>query len=1033
MGIWTQILTLCSAIIGGIEGRGKGKDRDEETKTAAVRCLRSLLRPRNAGEGQSHKIEKLSRAQARLADIQAHVRTASLIPVLGQTIDSLLKTAESQNLPLQRLSLQVLRDIVSLYAPDYFVPTVLPGVISSATKIALGIPGGKGWAKGESVAGALGLMQDIIVRAVGDEVCLREGAVRKVRDLEDLVDFSEGASLHPDAGVQQPYSTARTPAWLRGTSSQLHIALNTITPLVSHPTPSALLALSDFSSTVLVATSLTLPQAQPLLLSFLLSLSNSPFPGVSTKARQELTSLLASPIAHSLLQTLMQNTRDNLAALPRMLPSQSDSKVEHVAGLIEAVCRLAAAGDEGRTGAVSIAVGVGKLLGPTGGIEKWGWGLLSALEFAQPPISPAKSSAALLMLEGKSSSEQCTPFPQINFKSISSPSTRSALERVFRSLGRASGETCIFAVEWFANIGTQGTERRAIAALWCACRLLEGVGNVSLDPEGSDDAIHARHSTRLQKLARSIARSVAELWESEERSSPQSGSPAQPEVQDDDILPVEHVKGIVSVRSPLDVVSSRPQPTRNFPSSNHSLRKSLALQLLSITSGILQARFAPLLIHTLYPVLHSLVSFDSHVSSTALAALDFITSSMSYASPANLLLSNFDYALDAVSRRLTRRWLDVDAAKVLSILVRLVGSDVVQRAGDVVEECFDRLDEYHGYDIIVEGLVEVLIEVIKVIEFGEDAAVARQEGFASKETRVRDDTRVDGLLEWVRQRHAPSIEEEDTTDYGPAPREAWGPSKAADQSEEAGHPQAQAIEEDPSPSPTQILTKQIVSRSLYFLTHGSPVIRARILKLLSSSVPVLPESALMPSIHDAWPFVLNRLRDEEPFVVSAAASLVESLATNVGSFMTRRLWDDVWPIFRTMLDKLNAADSTNALARRGNGAVGTESAYTHSHRLYISILKTMLAAVKGVQIQDSPAWQVILAFRRFLHSRAHEELQACARELYVAIGANNEDAVWLALSSSVGEVDQVTSFLHEPKWDISANVDIILERLVTVV
>ncbi len=37
------------------------------------------------------------------------------------------------------------------------------------------------------------------------------------------------------------------------------------------------------------------------------------------------------------MRTLMLLTRDNLNALPRLLPLMADAKVEHIAGLIEAV------------------------------------------------------------------------------------------------------------------------------------------------------------------------------------------------------------------------------------------------------------------------------------------------------------------------------------------------------------------------------------------------------------------------------------------------------------------------------------------------------------------------------------------------------------------------------------------------------------------------------------------------------------------------------------------------------------------------
>jgi hypothetical protein len=362
------------------------------------------------------------------------------------------------------------------------------------------------------------------------------------------------------------------------------------------------------------------------------------------------------------------------------------------------------------------------------------------------------------------------------------------------------------------------------------------------------------------------------------------------------------------------------------------------------------------------------------------------------------------------------------------VLIRLVGSDVVEKAADVVEECFDRLDEFHGYQIMVEGLVEVLGEVIKVIKLDEEATGVSS--FQSSSSHPGDNDRMDGFFEWFAQRHNPAMEEADQTDYGPAPHKAWGEAKVHGVAEETDEDNAAVDTSGDRPlTATQALTKQIISRSLYFLTHGSPVIRARVLTLLISSVPVLSESTLLPSIHSAWPFILNRLADSQSFVVSAAASLVEALATHVGSFMFRRVWDDIWPRFRAILAKLNAADATNALARRGDGAVGTESAYTHSHRLYRSLLKTMAAAMRGVQPQDSSVWEVILAFRRFLHNKAHEDLQEYARDLYIAIGMNNADAVWLALSSTSGQIQTKMSFLREPKWEIDSNITKIFQEL----
>ena len=69
--------------------------------------------------------------------------------------------------------------------------------------------------------------------------------------------------------------------------------------------------------------------------------------------------------------------------------------------------------------------------------------------------------------------------------------------------------------------------------------------------------------------------------------------------------------------------------------------------------------------------------------------------------------------------------------------------------------------------------------------------------------------------------------------------------------------------DEPPPTPTQALTSQIVSRSITLLTHGAPSIRTQILVLLATATPVLPASSLLPAVHRAWPFVLNRRAEPE--------------------------------------------------------------------------------------------------------------------------------------------------------------------------
>ncbi len=61
----------------------------------------------------------------------------------------------------------------------------------------------------------------------------------------------------------------------------------------------------------------------------------------------------------------------------------------------------------------------------------------------------------------------------------------------------------------------------------------------------------------------------------------------------------------------------------------------------------------------------------------------------------------------------------------------------------------------------------------------------------------------------------------------------------------------------------------------------------------------------------------------------------------------------------------------------------------------------MTFALKGVHEHEPSYWEVLMSFRRFLASHAHEELQKCAVDLYVQTARINPDAVWLILKFHV--------------------------------
>ncbi|KAG8901626.1 hypothetical protein FRB99_005186 [Tulasnella sp. 403] len=819
-------------------------------------------------------------------------------------------------------SLRVTRILLDSYIPSSRIPAVLPGVVSTMCHVALGRKVAKGWQNGDIVQEALDVLATVVIKSIGDVVCIESGIIK------------------------------------------------------------------------------------------------------------------------------------TLFTLPALILSRTgDAKLERSANQITALCQLAR-----HVHLKPISSRIAKLLGPNGGIEKWGTSLLGVLELTVPAIIPIGPSPVGLIMSALEAPAVGHPFPRMGFRYMSATSTVVSLERMFQSLGRVGAVEALFAVEWLVDVAIRGEKSARAAALWCAVRVLEGIGGTVLAQHAefgveSRDAEGDRQPEwmssvrrRMEKATRMIVKNVCGMWEPGAEDDDQDVS-AQPTASTDPLgdsmLPTEYVKGFAPLTTLI--AGTRGSSEEGRPSKTHQdqrvIQYALALQMLSICASILGSLFPPLLLHSLYPILRSIVSSHAILSETAMAALYHVTNAAAYASPGNLLLANFDYALDSTSRRLLRRQLDVKATKVLVLLVRLVGKDVVKRAGDVVEECFDRLDEYHGYGIVVEGLVEVLQEVVKAVELDED--VSHEDDVDPTPLLDKGAGRFTKFVEWYQGRNR--SDESSKEEYGPAPREAWGKTKSVDP---VAPQSTQEADTTKKPTPTQELISKIIKRCLAFLTHPSALIRTRILSVLRSSVTVLPAEEIQPSIHKAWPFVLNRLKDGEVYVVAEAAGLIETLAAHAGVFMSARVCDDVWPTYRKMLDGLEAGDRSNALAAARGG--GPRTVYSASHRLHRAILSTMRSVFRGVHgggwIKDDVVWQVAVRCRGFLDVSVNEELQAVARGLFMEIAKHNDDLVWMVLSCTmaddvegrkrdeekserqrqVGVDGSCVSFLKEPKWDIMNSASLVL-------
>jgi hypothetical protein len=469
--------------------------------------------------------------------------------------------------------------------------------------------------------------------------------------------------------------------------------------------------------------------------------------------------------------------------------------------------------------------------------------------------------------------------------------------------------------------------------------------------------------------------------------------------------------------------------------THRELVSALSLALMSTCARIIGSDFRPLLLNTLYIVLSHLGSPVAFIRGYAEIALIRISYDIGYASPQNLIVDNVDYVINIVSQRMTYKRLSPLAPMVLISMIRLVGEPIVPLVQDIVDDIFDCLDSYHGYEMLASTMLAVLDTLMQAMTTDVDLATWTPPNSTSRRMRPGPDPQADfsALVTWYNERAVKASEAVDSF-LEPTPQKPWGKEPNEGDDEEPEDPPVNARDEPEIPSTrTQEVCKMIMEKDIFFLTHSSPFIRARTLSLFSNGIPVLVtgdrESDLLPLVNTAWPYILNRLKDDHAYVVTEAAVVIENLARWVGDFMSRRILDNAWPILKKLLITQNKVDERSALTKRGSSSSKASTSFTVSHRLYLAIMNALQYIVKDVPVAESLLWEVIVLFRPFLSDTIDQDLQNAAVKLYKNLALRDGDAVWLALKGTSGEIPDhknTITYLRQTNLDIRTNVERIL-------
>ncbi|TGO56282.1 hypothetical protein BCON_0080g00430 [Botryotinia convoluta] len=434
-------------------------------------------------------------------------------------------------------------------------------------------------------------------------------------------------------------------------------------------------------------------------------------------------------------------------------------------------------------------------------------------------------------------------------------------------------------------------------------------------------------------------------------------------------------------------------------SEDHNLDwrvKGIALEVVSNSAKLLKKDFRAELVDILYPVSQLLGSTSGDLRGRATVCLNILAQACEYPSTRELIVENVDYMVNAISLRLNTFDISPQAPQVLIMMIRLTGPSLLLYLDDVVSSIFAALDNFHGYQGLVEGLFAVLGEIV---ETGSQSRQLRLPGVPHVDI-IQRGTRtitVDSIVQAI-EKQQERLKMQENIGLDDFPREPWkSASGLLDDMTEVGESNEEnnvGTEKIPV-TKTYTMVQSIIRLCQHYLTNPSPTLRTRLLGLIRTSSAALQsdEENFLPLVNDIWPVVIDRLYDKESHVAIAAADSIAAICRSAGKFLNTRIAAQ-WPRLIVLARQTRA----NMLVEKtGSGGRGIHS---QAAQMWESVVKLLMAIVKCTGVNDDAFDDVLDLLARIIPDR---------RDVRDVLSAVNADAVWLVLQSGLRREIQIPS------------------------
>ncbi|KAI9095913.1 hypothetical protein DFS34DRAFT_686719 [Phlyctochytrium arcticum] len=450
------------------------------------------------------------------------------------------------------------------------------------------------------------------------------------------------------------------------------------------------------------------------------------------------------------------------------------------------------------------------------------------------------------------------------------------------------------------------------------------------------------------------------------------------------------------------------------------ISKILILQTLQTLAQALRDDFRPILANALYIFLENIGCSDYWVAEHAKQNLALISIFLGYdqeldkikLNPSqNLVLSNADYVLDSISRRLHSNDPDHRCTWVLRAIVAIGKADVIPLLTDSVDDMLETLEDSHLEHLgVITSFLDALLAIVQ-------AASADLSTANPGPNTAAPSTSLDKPL--MDQSPTASLEVQAfVLKYSNSSKNISSDPTECDAFDSA------PLSDDSQPSPAGSLVpnactidaKQLclslvakIARCVInFLAAAHPSVRKRSLCILNESLPVLAlkKEELNKVIHDQWTVLLNRLEDREHFVVMEAISLGINMLQSSPDFLMKRFGDEFLPRLCSALPYLRAN------IQHHNGS--QTSQISKSTKILQHLFSVLATGFEPDRLSPRRLAQLVDSILPFCYN---EDYQNCIPEIIkllhvIARSPAGADILWLRVGSSIP--NGVSSFSGTP-------------------